>query len=129
MLLGGGIDPAHGGPRVVVGPRHEHAARAPVDERADDGLDLVRRLALAQHRLRRVLAQLAMRVDAREAEVAIGQRGELLQGGAGVDLPLRDGVQEGQDLGALPECHVARPIRGTRATYRRALDPSTFQAG
>ena len=50
-------------------------------------LDLVGRLALGEDRLGRALAQLAVRVDAREAEVAEGQRAEPLQRGAGAVSP------------------------------------------
>ena len=59
-------------PRVVVGARHQHAARAALEQGARDRLDLVRRLALGEDRLRRALALLAVGVHAREAEIAEG---------------------------------------------------------
>ena len=46
-----------------------------LEQRAGDRLDLLRRLALGEDRLRRALAQLAVGVHAREAEIAEGLHG------------------------------------------------------
>ena len=69
VLQRAGVDAPHGGARGLVGAGHEHRAGAAVAQRAHDRLDLIRRLALGQHRLRRPLPRVALEVDLREAEV------------------------------------------------------------
>ena len=57
--------------RAAASARVTSTLPAPaVEQRGGDGLDLLRRLALGEDGLRRALAQLAVRVDAGEAEVA-----------------------------------------------------------
>ena len=69
--------------RLGVGARHQHAARAAVEQRARDRLDLLGRLALREDRLGRALAQLAVRCprarsrDRRRAGCPIARRRRL----------------------------------------------------
>ena len=72
-------DLAHRGTHVAVRPRHEHAPGAALDERLHDARDLLGSLSLREDRLRRALAQLAVEVDAREAEVAERERAQPLE--------------------------------------------------
>ena len=78
----------------------EDAPRAALEQRAHDLLDLGDGLALGEHRLRRALAQLAMRVDACEAEVAVGQRCELLERDGDVDPAGADVLEQLLDVAA-----------------------------
>ena len=93
VLLGVRRHPPQGLPSGRVGPRHQHAARAALQQRPRDRLDLLGRLALREDRLRRALAQLAVRVHAREAELAERQLAHPCQRVARRRLAALDGLE------------------------------------
>ena len=87
-------DLEHGAARGLVRARREHAAGPALEQRGEDAGDLLRRLALREDRLRSALSQLAMNIDAGEAEVEIGQAGELLDGLLGARRPSAHALEE-----------------------------------
>ena len=71
-----------------------------VEQRRDDRRHLLGRLALRQHRLGSALADLAVRVHAGEAEVAVRQLGEAVESVLRRDAPAPDLLQELGEVGA-----------------------------
>ncbi len=98
VLLPAVADLSDGRAHLRVGPGHQDAPGPSVEQRPDDLLDLRVRLALGQHGLGRALAQLAVGIDAREAEVAERELGELLERGRDIEPPRRDCFEQLLDV-------------------------------
>ena len=100
VLLGVRRDLADRGARGLVGSRREDAARAGVEQRRHDRRHLLGRLSLCQHCFGSALANLAVRVHAGEAEVAVRQLGEAVESVLGRDVAAADLLQELGEVGA-----------------------------
>ncbi len=94
VLLGPRRDLAHRRAYLLVRPGDEHAARSALDERLHDACHLLRSLPLREHGLRGALSQLAVEVDAGEAEVAEREGAEALERVLGRGAPRADVVEE-----------------------------------
>jgi hypothetical protein len=100
VLLGVFGDGADGRPSLVVGARHEHAARPGVEERLDDSRHLRRGLSLGEHRLGRTLAKLPVRVDPGEAEIPVRKLREAVERLLGSDVAAAHVLEERRQLAA-----------------------------
>jgi hypothetical protein len=76
-----------------------------------DGLEVLQLLALAEHRLGRAVAQLAVEVQLGEAHLGVGQLGEVLQGLARGPLARGDRFEEALDLIRIHERGRSAPPR------------------
>ncbi len=89
-----GSDLEHRRARPGVGPRHQHGPRLRRQHRAHDLAHLPRGLALRQHHLGRLLAQLAMHVHGRERELLERRARQPLQRGRRRDVARRNRMQQ-----------------------------------
>ena len=76
--------------------RDEQSIRA-LEQRCRDGDDLLRGLAEPEDHLRHGVAQAAVMVDAREADVLVRQVAELVDGGVYFEAAGRDGIEKGAE--------------------------------
>ena len=94
VLLGVRHDLAHRRARRVVGARGEHASCPAFEERDEDLRHLLGRLPFGENGFGSALAKLSVDVDAREAEIAIRKRGELLECVLGCSSSRLDGLEQ-----------------------------------
>ena len=109
VLEGLGEHLPHGRAHRPVGARHEHARRAGLRERKRDPCSLLRCLARPEDHLGRALPELAMGVDAREPEIAVGQLNQPVGRVLRVDAVICDGREQLFQLA--PRGHVAESTR------------------
>ena len=93
---------ANGAPGCIVRACGQNASGSSVEQRREDARDLLWRLTLREHGFRSTLSKLAMKVDAREAEVAIWELRESLERFVGARLADADALEELAEIVAEP---------------------------